>query len=430
MNLAVKPSATLFEISRLAKSDIKAAEEAILHFVKENFPELAVISVQINDSQVSLNSVNGFLKTSKEEFFFKFHSEEEEEKTLENNEYYQGQLLQDAGLPVITPLFASTEPGKQFLIYKKIIAPTAFDEFAKLERQFLQTGKYDEAQKNALLAAEAELLECQSTVYLSSLRAVPAQELANASIHQLFSSRLIAHNSAIPRLDIFYTAAEVVLPQERLSFSDFSKLHWTINGVQYDETLSEIIAQAKTLLAPAESGEVAAVIGHGDDHNGNKFFLNGKFILFDPAFAGLHPALLSFVKATVHNVFLHPFWLYDRKVLADPLKLTYQITTDEIVVEHNWSLPEISPLRVEILNLQREKVWQPLLKELRAKNLLPEDWREYLQKAFFCCPFLVTNLLDPKKFTPKTSVLAFSKCVELGAKSSTPNFIDTFFEKL
>ena len=184
-----------------------------------------------------------------------------------------------------------------------------------------------------------------------------------------------------------------------------------INGRAYPITLNQIIAQAKRLLDPGHYPTQPTVIGHGDDHNGNKFYIGGRFKFFDPAFSGRQPALLSFVKATAHNSFAHPDWLYTPELLTEHgLNLKWKIVDDQVIVNHNW---DMTTDRKRELALQEELIWKPLIADLRNRGWLPADWQEYVRAALFCCPFLVYNLLDPKRYTETTSLLALSKCVEL-----------------
>lgn len=374
----------LYQLTQLAKQNKTQAETGVLEFVQEKFSQLHIQQVRINSSVVSLNSVNGFLHAdSGKEYFFKFHAEENEQLTVD--EYYNTQALLNVGLPVVQPLYQSTVSGRQFLIYKKITAPTAFELFD-------QPKKFFPAERDFLLKVQR--------VYLETLELTDATTITTTPIYQLFYHRLAGKK---PRLDLYYT--------NNTFFQKLSDKTWTINNKQYDVTLNQIIAQAKLLLNPLHYSELPTVIGHGDDHNGNKFYLDDQFKLFDPAFAGRQPALLSFVKATAHNTFVHPDWLYTPERLAENgLELNWKIQNNQVVINHNW---EITADRKRELVLQEDLIWKPLIAELRKRAWLPDDWKQYLRVALFCCPFLVYNLLDRKRYTETAFILALSKCVEL-----------------
>jgi len=420
---------SLFSISKLAKENPKKAAEELLVFIKENFPEIEAQSVSINDSKVSLNSVNGFIQMKRKEYFFKFHAEEGEEVSLKESEYYNARVLKNAGYPMVEALFMKTEPGSQFVIYPKIEASTVFEELEKLEKNYVNTGNYNKKNKKELLESEKDVLELQGKVYLASLAVSDAKTLKNSSIFQLFTHRLNGVKGHTSRVDLFYSDKDFELPGgEKINSEDFKKLKWTINGVSYSENIEGIIKSAKQILKP-KGEKIPVVLGHGDDHNGNKFYIGGKFLFFDPAFAGQHPALLSFIKATAHNTFLHPFWLYDSNQVND-IDLKYSISENEISIEHNLGFPESSPIRSEILDMQIEYVWRPLIIKLRMEKLLPENYKEYIRKALFCCPFLVYNLADYSKFSHVSSFLALSKCVELGSEGDKKNYVDDFLDKI
>jgi len=420
----------LFKISKLAKTNATQATQEILLFVKENFPEIKATNISINDSKVSLNSVNGFVTTPETEYFFKFHTEENEEQSLENTEYYQGELLRKAGLPVLSPVYKLTKPGQQFLIYEKIEAKTAFDLFETEEYLFFDKGNYDEKKIKQLLEAEVNLLRKVKNVFLKTLKIVDSKTIQDISIYQLFYHRLVGKNNTKPRLNLFYLDHEITLNNQKIPFKDFANFNWIINGVAYQETFNEVITQAQDLLNPLKTKETAVVLGHGDDHNGNKFFINNEFLFFDPAFAGWHPALLSFIKATAHNTWLHPFWLYEPQRVNEVLDFNYQIKNNTIEVNHNWDSFQKSPVREEILNLQIKEVWRPLLTELKKQNVLPDFWKNYIRKALFCCPFLVYNLIDTSKYNATQSLLALTKALELGAQAEKSTSVDLFLEKI
>lgn len=379
----------LFQLTKLAKVDKADAELGVLNFVQTQFPALGVTAVQINQSAVSLNSVNGFLRSQNQEYFFKFHAEENETVTV--NEYYNSEILAEVGLPVVQPLYQNTKPGSQFLIYEKISAPTAFELFPNRPADFFN--------------AEEQLLQQVQKTYLSTLEMTESELLANAPLYQLFYHRLVGEQ---PRVQLFYL--------NNPWFQSIMDKQWVINGKSYNYSLRHLIERSTTLLNPRHYLSQPSVIGHGDDHNGNKFYMDGQFRFFDPAFAGRQPALLSFVKATAHNSFVHPNWLYEpEQLVPNGLAMQWESTPDKLVVQHNWDVQTRDPNRLAELQLQEQLIWKPLIGELRHRGWLPEDWQEYLRCALFCCPFLVYNLLDPKRYTQDTSILALSKCIEIAS---------------
>src|SRR5262249_34964707 len=140
------------------------------------------------------------------------------------------------------------------------------------------------------------------------------------ALHQLFFKRLVDSNNSAKlggRYCTFYQGRRVKGPNFDLPWEQFETLKWTINGVTYAESLRDLFNKSLRLLAPPTLSQLPVIISHGDAHNANIWVEASanaptpKLVLFDPAFAGDDiPALLGEIKATFHNIFAHPFWLY------------------------------------------------------------------------------------------------------------------------
>ena len=430
MNQRQSSTNRALDIVQAAKMDRARAEQLVLALVRELAPRLEVELATINESKLSLNSVNGRLDAANKKYFFKFHAEEGETGTMQNAEYYNAKILADAGWPVVQPVFVSTTPGSQFVVYDFIEAPTAFAAYEAEEERCMSGKPYDEKKVGELLEAEKSLGQKIRAAYFASLERSPKETIENASLFQLFYKRLVNPAEA-PRLENYYIGKDVSLPDgEGIPFNALAKLKWNVNGIAYEETLEEIISKSKDLLNPSREETMATVIGHGDDHNGNRFIINGQYVFFDPAFAGRQPALLSYIKATAHNTFLHPQWLYDPQKLEGKLDLKVAIKDGIVSVDHNWKTEELSPLRMQVLDVYAKEVWQPLIAELSKRGWLSDDWQEYIRSALFCCPFLVLNLIDGNKYPPAQSLLALSKCVELGSKGDRETIVERFLNDI
>src|SRR6185436_13644998 len=209
------------------------------------------------------------------------------------HEYYNTSLLADAGYPIIRPVYASTEYGKQFLIYDVIESPSVFDVAHAIDR-----GERDDlpALTEAQNRADDDLLK----IYLRTLEMQSAEEAGKAAVHQLFYHRLGARYSQ------FYEGKNIRLPGTQLSWDTLLERKWTINGIEYGGTLGEAIERARQEIRPQQAGW--SVIGHGDAHNGNVFFTPEGLVYFDPAFGGRHHPLLDLTKPLFHNVFAT--WMY------------------------------------------------------------------------------------------------------------------------
>ena len=375
----------LAEIRALQFTNLEQANTRLLAFFRAKLP-FEVTAIQIRPLAVSLNSVNGFLDLGKQRLFFKAHIESQ----VAGREYYNTEVLADAGYPILKPVLKATESAAQHvMLYDIVESPTMFDACRAVELgQATNADHLIKAQQNS----DGHLLG----LYKNSLKWATAEEHAQSPIHQLFYYRLTGG-----RLTNFYLG--------KPAYERLARLHWTINGVEYPHTLEELIARAIDQLNPAKPGAVVA--GHGDAHNGNVFYLEAKqdLLYFDPAFAGHHSPLLDLVKPLYHNV--HAQWMYFPEETAAQLNLTMSIANGRALLEHNFP---INPIRQATHDSKTNLVLGPLLKILEEKNWLAPDWKAYMQSALMCCPLLTMNLCDEDKFPLNVSLLGFAHAVVMG----------------
>lgn len=392
----------LQKIRDMQHSNRQGAEVLLLSFIRDNFP-LDVVALQLTPLAVSLNSFNGLMTLADgSSRFFKTHTETD----TVINEYYNAEMLAQAGYHVIQPVFKSTEPGKQLLVYDVIEDESVFDVAWRIET----TG--DTALQQQLSAAQATADDELLHLYRRTLTTQSAQDAAKAPIHQLFYHRLTAG-----RLERFYGGdTSIVLPNGEYAIADVRQVKWVINGQQhYSESLDDIIHRAIRLLNPAQAD--ISVIGHGDAHNGNVFFRKNddppSLLYFDPAFAGRHHPLLDLTKPLFHNVFA--MWMYFAQEKNESTRIYLGQHSNTWYVKYQYDLP---PVRLMFLRSKVERVLIPILQDLKQHGQLREDWRAYLKAALFCCPFLTMNLTDSSKFPPEISLLGLAMAVEMGAESS------------
>jgi hypothetical protein len=394
-------SDVLQQIRDMQYTDKSRAEVLLLSFIRENFP-LDVQSLELTPLAVSLNSFNGFMTlTDGSRRFFKTHTETD----TVISEYYNAEMLAQAGYPVIQPVFKSTEPGKQLLVYEVIDDESVFDLAWRIENTD------DDELLNALKAAQNRVDDELLALYRATLEAQTAENAAKSPIHQLFFHRL-----AGGRLDRFYgDNTRISLPDGVYDIAEVRQAKWVINGQVYGDTLNTIINRAKQLLVPTQAD--VAIIGHGDAHNGNVFFRKNdnppSLLYFDPAFAGRHHPLLDLTKPLFHNVFA--MWMYfpQEKYLSTSISLEKEADTWHVT--YDYDLP---PVRKMFLQSKVERVLILTLQHLKANGQLRGDWRAYLKSSLFCCPFLTMNLADNVKFPPEISLLGLAMSVEMGAESS------------
>lgn len=389
---------TLQQIRDLQFSDRSEAERLLLSFLRGQF-DLDVVAVHLTPKPTSLNSFNGFLTLSDgTERFFKTHTETH---TI-IQEYYNADMLAKAGYPVIQPVFSSTKPGQQILLYEVIHDPSVFDVAWDIESGLRQLDA-------ELSTAQGEEDKALFDRYYRTLEWHDADQHANAPIHQLFWHRLTGG-----RLDAFYSG-QIHLPTiGEVAMGDVRRWKWRINGQTYNESLGDLINAAITLLAPRQAGP--AIIGHGDAHNGNVFLrrqsVGASLVYFDPAFAGHHDPILDLVKPLFHNVFA--MWMYfpEQKRACTPIQLT--LRSNVIEVEYDYALPDV---RKMFFQSKVNHVLLPTLHQLKRNGWLRVDWRRYLKLALFCCPFLTMNLSDQERFSPEIALLGLCMSVEMGAES-------------
>ena len=401
------------EIRALSKAGDGKAEALLAALLSDLFA-IAPRNVAINHDQYSLNSLNGFFETDEGAFFFKFHQEEGEEAM--SGEYYRADILARAGLPVDQPLWMSTLPGEQILVYRRRTDPRFSDVLRALDLND------DPPAREKAVAAERALSEAVLKVYLDTLHPVTAEEVAAEPIHRLFHERLVdPPASAYPggRMARFYVGQDFAFPDGLvLNWERLSRLRFVVNGVEYRESLGALFDAAHQRLAPARLADAGGVVAHGDAHNANVWYEEkedaARLAYFDPAFAGENvPTLLAEVKTTFHNILAHPLWLYDPALAAERYGASAVLDGDRLRVTTDFAP---SPVRRALMEVKAEALWRPLLAALKARGLLPADWRQVVRLGLFLCPTLVMNLrAGATSHNPVSSLIGLSMAVMAGS---------------
>ncbi|TMD67066.1 MAG: hypothetical protein E6I91_07930 [Chloroflexi bacterium] len=402
---------SLATIQRLQFSEKEKAERLLRRWFTRHM-QLHSESVNLMPKAVSLNSFNGFYSLNGVEYFFKTHVEEQGILS----EYYQADLLHQAGYNIVKPLKALHEGGRQMVIYPVVRWPVVFDLARTIE-----VGSAEDDAFETVIAAEKRECARLLSIYDQTMMRSSAQEYARAPIHQLFWHRLAGE-----RFKSFYQGKVVTLPGQgkfgnvqEIPFEELLQYRWTINntygtvvtGKWKRPTLGELIERARIVLDPAR--EMATVIGHGDAHFGNVFLENRKdFLYFDPAFAGRHSPLLDIVKPFFHNVFAT--WMYFPGEVAQNLQISVEIQGSDIYVEHDF---ELTMIRKAIFETKLQALYAPLKEMLSARKDLPADWSEMVWLAMMCCPLLTMNLLDVKRLPSALCWLGLAQAIEMGNRS-------------
>jgi hypothetical protein len=404
----------LQKIQALQIQDRAGAESLLLAFVRETFPTLDVQKVELRPLAVSLNSFNGFLTLSGGgRLFFKTHVE----PGSVVSEYYNSQLLAEAGYPIIAPQYASTEYGKQFLIYEVIDSPSVFDVAHAIELG----APLPHADLLTLTTAQNHADAALVDRYLGSLAWQTADQAAEGPVHQLFYHRLGE------RYQQFYTEKAFQLPGSfNLAWEALCRSQITLNGVAYRETLGEAIIRARRLLDPRQAGW--SIVGHGDAHNGNVFLTPTGLVYFDPAFGGRHHPLLDLTKPLFHNIFAT--WMYHPGEVGARLHIAFSYREGRLAIEHDYSLSET---RQMFLDSKFTYFFAPFMAAMRDRSDWDADLGDLglkLRAALMCCPLLTMNLADRGRFSPEVALLGLSYVIEMGLLPETPNRpIDRFLSE-
>lgn len=212
-------------------------------------------------------------------------------------------------------------------------------------------------------------------------------------IHRLFHERLIDPDTGhYPggRLAGYYVGRRFDLPGVSLGWDEIASARPVLNGREYRASLAELFDRAHDRLDPLRLADAGGIVAHGDAHNANVWSTAEGLMYFDPAFAGADvPALLAEVKPTFHNIFAHPFWLYDVPEAARRYHATARLENGRLHIDTDWCL---GPVREALLRAKVGHFWRPWIAHLGGQGLLPGDWEEVVRLGLFLCPTLVMNL--------------------------------------
>jgi len=418
MPAAASPTAQI--VNLIASGDSQSAVNLLTALIQEVSGHQPA-NVRIHADCTSLNSVNGLVELAGlGAHFFKFHQEENEADGI--GEYYNARVLKQAGYAVDQPVFAETRPGRQILIYRQRQCPRLFDLCSAIEHG-RQT---DHFQK--IVAAQRAADRRWAAIAIDHLHGATLPQIAQEPIFQLFYHRTVDHPKRAAdqplggRIKRYYLDQPFRFPGLTLPWDDLQRRAWKINGRRYPITLRQAFVQAKNRLAPGNFGPGPAIVAHGDAHNGNVWVEpptashpTPRLTLFDPAFAGAHvPALLAEVKASFHNIFAHPFWLYEPDACKNKFQVQARRINQEIQVETDFAL---SDLRRHFLESKATLFWRPLLSELKQRDWLDPNWRQTMRAALFACPTLVMNLRagTDSGHNPVSSVIGLSQAIQAAA---------------
>jgi hypothetical protein len=415
----------------MAQKDIRGAETMLASLIADLFA-IPVHDLRINADQYSLNSLNGFFTSESAEFFFKFHQEDGEEQM--RGEYYRADILARAGLPVDQPVHISTLPGEQLLVYRRRSDPRFSDVLFELDESPTVTAIA------RAVAAEAALNDHILSCAKASLSLITPEQSGAEPIHRLFHERLVDQDTRqFPggRYAKFYV-------DKRFEFPNGVSITWTqlqaarpiINGLAYRLSVGDAFNMANARYQPELLADAGGIVAHGDAHNANVWYERGeaadRLAFFDPAFAGDKvPSLVAEVKSTFHNIFAHPFWLYNPEIAARRFTASVRLDGGDLIIDTDWRLTEI---REHLLKIKAERYWKPWLATLSDRGMLPPDWEDVIRLGLFLSPTLVMNLNageGAERHNPVSSAIGFSVALSAASRPVAGRDIFTnFFESI
>lgn len=416
------------QIRVLVKQDPAAGKKALTELLLDLFG-ITANAIEINYDQYSLNSLNGFFECQMGMCFFKFHQEDGEEDM--NGEYYRAELLANAELPIDLPILKSTQPGEQILVYKRRGEQRFSDVLRALDVN------PDEKKISEAIASERYLNEQILKVARRTLHAVDGEQVASEPIHHLFYDRMINPKTGCApggRYLDFYLEKSFDFDRCELTWDEFSTAEIKVNGQVLALNFGKIFSQALNNLNPENLTSAGGFTAHGDAHNANVWYqreVSGpRLVYFDPAFAGEHiPSILAEVKATFHNIFAHPFWLYEQSQAASRYSANVSFDAGTLEITTNW---ELSVIRQELLEVKAKAFWRPFLTILSEKKMLPENWRAILRSALAMCPALVMNLRpNADRHNSTSAAIGFAMIALAGAEPRNgQNMFTQFFDQI
>lgn len=382
-------------------------EQIISEYISRSLPGVEINNLKKINSKASLNSVSATAEIKygsiDESVFIKIHIETDANKSnalgLEN-EYANFLMLDNAGWPMLQPLYASLENEYKLLLYPRVYDQTLFEML------------YESYSKRQICLPESYIVSLESMnkyigeAYQKNIVQINSNEFDNSPVNNLFLRRIEEGG----RCDKWYnenTLFKLDGIEAKISWHEIKDLKWEINDIEIESSLSDLIIRArKNLLGQNNSSALFGAISHGDDHAGNIFVSNERAYLFDPAFAGLNPIILSDIKAFAHICVLPLFGMY----YDSHVKNEYRLEGKKIKLTTNALENRIQELNIILAKQIVDFRIIPGVKLLVSKGANLEQIWETMKSAFFCCGFLTINasMNDSKAMASNNGLLAIS----------------------
>lgn len=213
----------------------------------------------------------------------------------------------------------------------------------------------------------------------------------------------------------------------------FKTMHWTIDGVEYQETLNELLTNAKAALDPS----LARLFGlsHGDPHENNIVVdpqgMSTPYAWTHAEFGGendlLTDAMMTLLYITVygdyldavfhpdhyqHNLKIEEYIARSKQNKANPV--TVNRADDQLVIRNAGSFGTLKT-RKELAALFRREYFDPLLATARAKFItgsdaatqkILEESMENTMKAGILLRLIAGSDISKKPFNDQAKIFA------------------------
>ena len=203
----------------------------------------------------------------------------------------------------------------------------------------------------------------------------------NAKNDEFYFNRLktLEQDGVSGRIEKIYQRKKFKIMDQEIPWEELKTLHWTIDGISYQETIENLLEKAKVNLSPNQSRLIG--ISHGNWHENNVIVddsLNA-YTYFAMEFAGendlIADAIMFLLHTTVYADYLNPVYyplFYGGSTLEEEsLKNTLRMKQREITFTKNEKTINVAGVfgfgtlqsRKKIAELFNEKYLKPLTLE-------------------------------------------------------------------
>jgi len=386
---------------------IYSPEEIMQEYITRSMHGVEIKNLKKINSKASLNSISATAeikyKEIDSEVFVKIHIESDTNNTAAlglENEYSNFLMLDNAGWPMLKPLYASLENEYKLLVYPRVYDPTLFELLYESYRS--GSSKISEEDISVLESMNAEI--GKSTV--RNINLITPQEFNDSPVNNLFLKR-VEENGRVGKWYNRDTKFKLNGISDEISWDGIKNLKWKVNGIELKFSLDEMISFSRENLHANNNSELLyGATSHGDDHAGNIFISKDSAYLFDPAFAGINPIILSDIKAFAHISILPLFGMY----YDSGVNTTYSIKDGYMEGTTNAHEHFMQATNYKLGTQIVDTRIIPSVKYLLSKGGELENILNTIKSALFCCGFLTINasMNESKLMASNNGLLAVS----------------------